>query len=70
MSRSKLFDQIRKKVFRNNLKVFRVKDVQSILTKSPSFLSKHCEGNPGEHTAYFKKICKGLYSLNTNVKVT
>ena len=65
MSRSKLFDRIQKKVLRNSLKAFRVKDVRNILTKSPSFLSKHCEGNPGNYTPYFKKIDTGLYSLNT-----
>ncbi len=48
-------------------KHFSVNDVNRIcnnlLIKSPSFLSKHCEGNPLEYNVYFKRIERGLYSL-------
>jgi hypothetical protein len=46
---------------------FRVADVnsidQNILGKSPSFLSKHCEGNPGGYRVYYKRVERGKYNL-------
>lgn len=48
-------------------KQFRVKDVNKfcndILLHSPSFLSKHCENNPGNYNSFFIRISKGLYTL-------
>jgi hypothetical protein len=46
---------------------FSVADVNTacngLLTKSPSFLSKHRKGNPGGHTIYFFRNNIGKYSL-------
>jgi len=46
---------------------FSVNDVNkycdNLLIKSPSFLSKHCENNPGNYNVYFKRINTGSYSL-------
>jgi len=46
---------------------FTVSDVNSacenLLAKSPSFLSKHKQGNPGGYTVYFVQDMKGKYSL-------
>lgn len=46
---------------------FTVSDVNSacknLLAKSPSFLSKHRQGNPGNYTVYFVQNKKGKYSL-------
>ena len=47
---------------------FSVKSVNSslnnLLLKSPSFLSKHCVGNPGEYSEMFVRVRKGVYKLN------
>ena len=46
---------------------FTVSDVnfawKNLLAKSPSFLSKHRQGNPGGYTVYFLQDKKGKYSL-------
>jgi hypothetical protein len=46
---------------------FNVSDVNSVckdlLTKSPSFLSKHRKDNPGGYTVYFEQDKNGKYSL-------
>jgi hypothetical protein len=46
---------------------FTVKDINlncdNLIKKSHSFPSKHCEGNPGNNTVYFKRIKRGKYSL-------
>lgn len=46
---------------------FSVADLNSacknLLVKSPSFLSKHRQGNPGGYKAYFVQENKGKYSL-------
>ena len=36
----------------------------SFLSNSPSFLSKHCIGNPGEYTPYFIRVSRGNYRIN------
>ena len=48
------------------------KNCDGLLNKSPSFLSKHCVGNPGGYTEYFTKerdlngiIKRGYYRINS-----
>jgi len=55
---SKLYESILNCIKSGKLnQPFRVSDVNNcckdILSKSPSFLSKHRVGNPGNHTEYF-----------------
>lgn len=49
-------------------KSFSVKDINEycneLLLKSPSFISKHCEGNPGGYSEYFKRVGRGIYVIN------
>lgn len=64
--KSKIVDTINTLVISGKLEQqFSVKDIQAlgVLTKSPSFLSKHCEYNPGDYTPYFKRMERGIYSL-------
>ncbi len=46
---------------------FSVKDINrfcnNLLIKSPTFISKHCEGNPEGYTEYFKRTSKGKYII-------
>jgi hypothetical protein len=35
----------------------------NLQAKSPSFLSKHCQGNPGGYRVYFKRTSRGCYVL-------
>lgn len=46
---------------------FSVADVNrncnDVLSKSPSFLSKHAKGNPGNHKPYFIRVVSGKYKL-------
>ena len=61
---SKLVDQIKNKVKKGLVKQpFSVADLGGILKKSPSFLSKHRKGNPGNYTPYFTKVSRGKYKL-------
>lgn len=67
MKRKSLFFEI---ILNSSLKEksFSVKDINEIcndlLSKSPSFISKHCIGNPGEYSEYFKRISRGIYVIN------
>ena len=49
-------------------KSFSVKDINEfcndLLFKSPSFISKHCEDNPGGYSEYFKRVSRGIYIIN------
>ncbi len=61
---SKLFKQILNQTNIHKMpKSFKASDF-GFLHKSPSFLSKHSIGNPGEYTPYFKKSSRGCYSVN------
>jgi hypothetical protein len=35
----------------------------NLLAKSPQFLSKHYQGNPGVYRVYFKRTSRGCYEL-------
>ena len=66
--KSKLFEIILKSYVNKHLKEpFSVKDINmvcnNILVKSPSFVSKHCEGNPGGYSEYFKRVSRGNYKI-------
>ena len=62
MRQSKLLDQIRRDVQLDNVpSQFRAKDFP-YLNKSPSFLSKHADGN-GKYSEFFERIERGLYRL-------
>ena len=39
------------------------RNCNGLLEKSPSFLSKHAKGNPGNHTPYFVRVARGKYKL-------
>jgi len=65
---SKIFDAIKLAVTNGKLKQpFSVAEVNSacnnILSKSPSFLSKHSVDNPGKYKVYFKRDSTGKYSI-------
>lgn len=64
MKNSLIFETIKNS---NLPETFSVKDVNEVcnnlLLKSKSFLSKHCLDNPGNYTVYFKRISRGLYSI-------
>lgn len=63
MRNSKLLFKIKKCVRKKSVKkTFRVADFY-FLIQSKSFLSKHCDGNPGNNTAFFVRISRGLYRL-------
>ena len=62
---SKLLNCIKKWCKENNKISFRSGDIPC-LVKSPSFLSKHCVGNPNGNTEFFIRIEKGLYKLLDN----
>lgn len=64
----KLHNAITKAVSTKKLmQPFSVNDVNNrcsnLLLNSPSFLSKHAEGNPGGYTEYFVRMSKGKYKL-------
>ena len=66
--KSKLFEIILKSYLNKQLKEpFSVKEINivcdNILNKSPSFVSKHCEGNPGGYSEYFKRVSRGTYII-------
>ncbi len=77
MKKSKIYLTILNYVNSGVLKQpFNVSDVNErcngLLNKSPSFLSKHCVGNPGRYTEYFTKemditgiIKRGYYRINS-----
>jgi hypothetical protein len=59
---------IQKAVANNSLsQPFSVSDVNrncnELLVKSPSFLSKHTKGNPGNFKPYFIRFSRGKYLL-------
>ena len=65
---SVIYTQIKKAVSVRKLKEpFSVSNVNLIcavlLDRSPSFLSKHAENNPGGYTEYFIRISRGKYKL-------
>lgn len=63
MSEKDLFGQIEYSVKSGKAPVsFRAKDFP-FLKESPSFISKHCEGNPGGYSAMFTRAGRGLYKL-------
>ena len=63
MREKDLVKQIKEGVKKGNIpKKFRVADIPC-LHSSPSFLSKHCIGNPQGETEHFKRISEGLYKL-------
>ena len=47
---------------------FSVNDLGEILNKSPAFLSKHCDTNPGKYEPYFKRVSRGRYSLIEKIR--
>lgn len=67
----KIKDKVDKKVLNEPFRVLDVnKMCDNLLEKSPSFLSKHRKGNPGNHKTYFErktdkkgKEIKGLYNI-------
>jgi len=64
MRRKDLFGHILSQVCSKKLpETFKVKDVP-ILANSPSFLSKHAVGNPGNCTPYFERVDVGKYKIN------
>lgn len=68
---SKLFAQIKQAVSSGALKQpFTVADVNNacngLLAKSPTFLSKHEENNPGKYHTYFKRVSTGKYKILCN----
>jgi len=64
---SKIFRELQGLVNNGKLKtpfgVSDVKDISSILDKSPSFISKHAMGNPQKYTEYFERHSRGKYSI-------
>ena len=62
MKHSRLYSQIKSYVEKGKVdKHFRSGDFDFL--KSKSFISKHCEGNPGGYTVYFIRVDEGLYKL-------
>lgn len=65
---SKIYKDIKKAVAANKLQQpFTVADVNNacngLLSKSPSFLSKHRLDNPGGYCVYFIRISEGKYEV-------
>jgi hypothetical protein len=68
MQQKNLFEQIFNQVCSKKLpEIFTVKDIV-ILERSPSFLSKHAIGNPGNYTPYFERVSVGKYKINSKYK--
>ncbi|WP_445712108.1 hypothetical protein [Flavobacterium sp.] len=66
--KSKIVTEINNALANGKLKQpFNVNEVNiacnGILAKSPSFLSKHREKNPGNYTVYFSQNKDGKYSI-------
>lgn len=64
---SMIYTIIRSEVSNGRLRQpFNVADVKRatrVMDKSPSFLSKHAQNNPGGHKEYFIRVSKGYYKL-------
>ena len=68
MKKSRIFETIKTAIENVVLpQPFNVADVNkycnNLLSKSPSFLSKHRKGNPGGDKVYFVQKSKGKYSI-------
>jgi len=68
MKKSRIFETIKTAIENGVLEQpFNVAKVNtacnSLLSKSPSFLSKHRKGNPGDYKVYFIQDAKGKYSI-------
>ena len=68
MRKSKISITIREAVENKRLpQPFSVADVNrncnGLLDRSPSFLSKHAKGNPGNYTPYFVSVARGKYKI-------
>lgn len=63
MSEQDLIGQIRSWVKKMHPpKRFKAENIPC-LKNSPSFLSKHCEGNTGGYSEYFIRVSRGVYKL-------
>jgi len=68
MKKSRIFETIKTAIEKGVLsQPFTVAKVNTacnnLLSKSPSFLSKHRKGNPGDYKVYFIQNAKGIYSI-------
>jgi hypothetical protein len=62
VKKSRLLDTIKEAVHQGKIiEPFKSSDVPCLL-KSPSFLSKHAQGN-GKNNEYFVRVGRGLYKL-------